>query len=56
MDLEFSKSNTVIKQKKRTLNRMRLSCGVRQTRTADTRIFSPMLYQLSYDPSIGLQT
>ena len=30
------------------------SCGVTRNRTGDTRIFSPLLYQLSYD-TIGLK-
>ena len=31
-------------------------CGVTGNRTRDTRIFSPLLYQLSYDTSFVLRT
>ena len=30
----------------------RLFCGVTRNRTGDTRIFSPLLYQLSYDTKL----
>ena len=33
-----------------------LSCGAEWTRTTDSRIFSPMLYHLSYSTSIKRST
>ena len=33
----------------------RINCGVGRDRTADTRIFSPLLYRLSYRTIFGLQ-
>lgn len=32
-----------------------LQGGIDWNRTSDTRIFSPLLYQLSYDAGLGLQ-
>ena len=35
---------------------LRFCCGVTGSRTRDTRIFSPLLYQLSYDTNFVLRT
>jgi hypothetical protein len=37
-----------IEETKKTIIADDLSCGVGRDRTADTRIFSPLLYRLSY--------
>ena len=42
----------VEKQKILTLLRIRILSGATRNRTGDTRIFSPLLYQLSYGTSI----
>ena len=36
------------KRKKKTVSRQSSFCGATENRTRDTRIFSPLLYQLSY--------
>ena len=44
-------AQTIPNKKRRKLlkfNNLRLFCGDGRDRTADTRIFSPLLYQLSY--------
>jgi hypothetical protein len=43
-DLRSTKRKTAVLQSKTTV----LSGGLGQNRTADTRIFNPLLYQLSY--------
>ena len=40
--------DTDIRKKKRTTKSNSLVCGTTWNRTRDTRIFSPLLYQLSY--------
>ena len=44
----------VEKQKILTLLRIRILSGATRNRTGDTRIFSPLLYQLSYGTDLLL--
>ncbi len=45
--------NLITQQKQKKLLKIeKLYCGAEWTRTTDTRIFSPMLYQLSYSTAV----
>ena len=49
---EYPLLSARIKQKILILLRIRILSGATRNRTGDTRIFSPLLYQLSYGTSI----